>query len=331
MSLRVQVIGLGGQGPARSLRSLLDGRPVLARFEAPALDWLAGDFALVDAFDGLFEDGPVEGIVPSLMRRIEELAGQADECVYLVPGSGLVGDATVEALAERFDIQVQGGQLAIERPLADVQVADALSLAIAEAQYPFDAGSGAIDPARPLVVTNLRGASVLPLAARRIERALGAPIAGPDASGTLVIMPESEPGPVRSFSGLERIVATLRSPGGCPWDREQTVETLIPMMLEEIDELRDAFERGAAVERADELGDVLLHIAMIAQIAREQHDFGIEEVLEAISGKMVRRHPHVFGDVEVSTIEELYDVWQQVKDSERSGGGAGSREQVSEG
>jgi uncharacterized protein YabN with tetrapyrrole methylase and pyrophosphatase domain len=85
------------------------------------------------------------------------------------------------------------------------------------------------------------------------------------------------------------------------------------------------------LDQADELGDVLLHIAMIAQIAREQLGFTIEDVLAAITAKMVRRHPHVFGDVRVSSIEELYQVWQDVKESERAGEPSGSSDAVSRG
>lgn len=331
MSLRVHVIGLGGQRPASELADLLRSGPVLARNDQSARGWLGEAFALEGGFDDLFERGPAGAIIPAIIERFERVKQRADECVYLVPGSGVIGDATVEALYGSFEVTLLAGQLDVQRPFGDAQVTDALALAIAEELHPFDSGQGVIDPARPLIVTNLAGSAVKPLARRRIERAIGGAAPDPDESGTVVVLPQSEPGAVRSWSGFERIISMLRSPEGCPWDREQTVETLIPMMLEEIDELRAAFAAEGAAEQADELGDVLLHIAMIAQVARERHDFGMEEVLDAISGKMVRRHPHVFGDVEVSSIEELYEVWQQVKDSERSGGGSEPGEQVSGG
>ncbi len=110
----------------------------------------------------------------------------------------------------------------------------------------------------------------------------------------------------------------MRSPDGCPWDREQTVDSLLPQLIEELDEFREACSSGTAAEQAEELGDVLLHIVMIAQIAREAAKYTSSDVLSSISAKMVRRHPHVFGDVQIDTFEELYSMWDQIKSQEKA-------------
>ena len=103
-----------------------------------------------------------------------------------------------------------------------------------------------------------------------------------------------------TFNDLVNLMARLRSPNGCPWDREQTYATLAPMLLEEAYEAFEAVEdarEGRPAELRDELGDLLFQIVFYAQVANERGEFTIDDVINAIHDKMVRRHPHVFGDV----------------------------------
>lgn len=127
-----------------------------------------------------------------------------------------------------------------------------------------------------------------------------------------------------TFNDLVALMARLRSPEGCPWDREQTYATLAPMLLEEAYEAFEAVEaarEGRPSELRDELGDVLFQIVFYAQIAGERGEFTIDEVVEAIHSKMVRRHPHVFGDVTVRDNEELLRNWEAIKAKERGAAG----------
>src|SRR3982074_2094086 len=104
----------------------------------------------------------------------------------------------------------------------------------------------------------------------------------------------------KTFNDLVELMQKLRSPNGCPWDREQTYATLAPMLLEEAYEAFEAVEEareGRPNELRDEHGDLLFQILFYAQVAKEQGDFTIDDVTSAIHSKMVRRHPHVFGDV----------------------------------
>ena len=117
----------------------------------------------------------------------------------------------------------------------------------------------------------------------------------------------------------------LRGPGGCPWDREQTHETLRPYLMEEAAEAVDALASGDPGRMADELGDVLLQVAFHAVIAEEAGTFGYDDVESAIVDKLVRRHPHVFGDVAVAGVDDVLTNWKAIKAAERSGDGAPER------
>ena len=120
-----------------------------------------------------------------------------------------------------------------------------------------------------------------------------------------------------SFDGLVEIMAHLRSSDGCPWDRQQTHATLKPYLLEEAYEVLEAIDQGDGDELCKELGDVLLQVVFHAQIAAEEERFGIEEVGRAIVDKLVRRHPHVFGEVEVDGSDQVLRNWEQIKKQER--------------
>ena len=118
---------------------------------------------------------------------------------------------------------------------------------------------------------------------------------------------------------LIEVVAKLRSPdGGCPWDLAQTPQTLIPYVLEEAYEVADALRQGNPEAIADELGDLLLQVVLQAQIASESGQFDLTTVAEKITEKLIRRHPHVFGETVVETAEQVRQNWEQIKADEES-------------
>ena len=121
--------------------------------------------------------------------------------------------------------------------------------------------------------------------------------------------------------GMAAISARLRAPDGCPWDRRQTHASLRPFVLEEAYETVDAIERGSAADLAEELGDLFLQIILHAQLAAEAGTFDLTDVYRTLGAKIVRRHPHVFADVEVSGAEEVLRNWEAIKASERSDAG----------
>jgi len=118
------------------------------------------------------------------------------------------------------------------------------------------------------------------------------------------------------IASLFEVVARLRAPGGCPWDREQTHESLRPYLLEETYELLEAIDAGDDAKMKEELGDLLLQVAMHAEIAAQEGRFDAAQVSESAAAKMVARHPHVFGDVSVANSDEVLRNWEHNKERE---------------
>lgn len=116
---------------------------------------------------------------------------------------------------------------------------------------------------------------------------------------------------------LREIVARLRSPGGCPWDIEQTPDSLIPGMIEEVYEVIEAIEKRDHVNLREELGDLLLQVVMQAQIASEEGRFHFDDLTAAVSEKLIRRHPHVFGNTEAKDSAEVLRQWDEIKRAEK--------------
>ena len=128
-----------------------------------------------------------------------------------------------------------------------------------------------------------------------------------------------EQNPHPAFARLVEIMATLRSPTGCPWDREQTPDSLKPYLVEETYEVLDALEAKDLPAFKEELGDLLLQIVFHSQLMAETGEFTIEDVAQAIADKLVRRHPHVFGDVTVKDANEVVQNWAKIKAKEKTG------------
>lgn len=119
------------------------------------------------------------------------------------------------------------------------------------------------------------------------------------------------------FRRLCEVVAQLRSPEGCPWDREQTLATIKPFTLEETYELLDAIDSGNDGEIVEELGDVLLQVLLDAQIGADEGRFGLVEVMEGITAKLIRRHPHVFGEETARNADDVKRHWDRIKSQEK--------------
>ncbi len=123
------------------------------------------------------------------------------------------------------------------------------------------------------------------------------------------------------FARLVSLMARLRAPGGCPWDREQTFDSIKPHTLEETYEVLDAIDRRAWQDLAEELGDYMLQAVFYAQMAAEQDLFTIEDALDAINRKLVRRHPHIFGEESAETAGDVKRIWSEVKAAEKAAQG----------
>lgn len=129
--------------------------------------------------------------------------------------------------------------------------------------------------------------------------------------------------PEKPLERLLAIMRRLRGPDGCPWDQEQTLDSLKPYLVEECHEVLDAIDSGDPAAHCDELGDVLLQIVFQAQIRAEAGAFTFDDVAAAIAAKLIRRHPHVFGDAVAHTPGEVLKNWEAIKRGEKTGGKAG--------
>ena len=122
---------------------------------------------------------------------------------------------------------------------------------------------------------------------------------------------------MEKFDELCNIIARLRAPDGCPWDRKQTAETMRKSLLEEAGEAVEAIDKKDDENLKEELGDVMLVVAMIARIKEEEGAFSMSDVLSEVNAKLIRRHPHIFGDAKATTAEEVLALWNQVKEEEK--------------
>ena len=123
---------------------------------------------------------------------------------------------------------------------------------------------------------------------------------------------------MHTFDDLIGIIAELRSDHGCPWDKEQTFESLKKCLADDAQEVFEAVDNKDMENLCEELGDVLLQVVLYSQIAKEAGAFTIDDVIDGISEKMVRRHPHVFGDIEVNSPEEALALWKEIKLQEKA-------------
>jgi tetrapyrrole methylase family protein/MazG family protein len=213
-------------------------------------------------------------------------------------------------------------------------------------------GSVAFDPSLPLIIIRTDAASgtdaVLPgRHARSGPRAVLAALYPPAhgllrlADGARVALEEvDEPAllvddwlvppldPIDNLASphnMAAISARLRAPDGCPWDRKQTHLTLRPYLLEEAYETVDAIEHGTPADLAEELGDLLLQVILHAQFAAEAGEFDLTDVYRSIGAKIVRRHPHVFGEVEAAEVDQVMANWEAIKAAERAAAGRADR------
>ena len=153
-------------------------------------------------------------------------------------------------------------------------------------------------------------------------------LAAEDLAAPVYLAPVAPVADVASPWGMPWISARLREPDGCPWDREQTHESLRNHLLEEAYEVYDALADGASPELAGELGDLLLQVVLHAQLAAEQGVFDMTDVWAAIASKIVRRHPHVFGESEARTAADVNRQWERIKAGERAAAAAGNGSEV---
>ncbi len=349
----ITIVGLGPGDPrllTREAWEILTQAPeVYLRTERhPTVDALRDVPGLrLVSFDEVYEQTDAfADVYQTISARILDLATRPQGVVYAVPGHPAVGETTTlliqqGAAARSLTVRIVEGLSFIESLLTALRV-DALDgLQIADAMVVASKHHAPLDPDRPAILGQLysrllAGEVKLVLLNTYPEdhpltlvQAVGTPArqlvqlplhkldhasSSFDHLTALYIPPLSQAG---GYDALQEIVAHLRAPNGCPWDREQTHESLVTSLLEETYEVVAAIESGDAHRLSEELGDLYLNLAMQVQIAAEEGEFRLADVLSHVIAKLIRRHPHVFSGLDVQNVDEVLQNWEKIKAAER--------------
>ncbi len=340
-------IHIAGLGPGRAelltveVRALLTSgmRIILRTRHHPTVAALEPTVAFTDCDDLYRVGASFDRVYEAIVARVLE-AGRAGDVVYAVPGHPLVAERTVVELlpragSEGIAVRVYPGlsfadaaATTLRCDMATVQLCDALDLRI-DAQRPAlvsqihdrDVSTtlklALLDiypPDHTIIALASLGTdneSVRPLPLSELDHR---PTSHLDAIFVPALPPLED---VRRFDGLHAIVARLHAPDGCPWDREQTHASLRPHLLEEAYETLEAIDAGDPSRLTEELGDVLLQVLMHAAVAARTGDFTLADITEHIARKLLRRHPHVFGEATAKTAEEVWQSWEALKQAEK--------------
>jgi tetrapyrrole methylase family protein/MazG family protein len=354
MTSGITIVGLG-PGPAEGVsregwRALEEAAVVCLRTLRHPAAAEVDAMRACQSFDALYESAETfEQVYDEIVRRVLALGAGPGGVAYAVPGDPMVGEATSTPLIEGaraagLPLRIVHAASFLEPMLEligvdamdNLQIAD--GLALGRSHYP------ALVPDHPALIGQVFSrmvASELKLtllaqypanhpvtvvsdAGQTTASARTMDLESLDRSeafshATTVYVPAL--GTTSSFESFQETIAHLRAPEGCPWDREQTHESLRPHLMEEAYETLDAIDRGQAAALREELGDLLLQVVLHAQIASEAGDFTMSDVIAAIQAKIVRRHPHVFGEVEVGGVDEVLHNWEDLKAAERAQAG----------
>ncbi|MDN5326369.1 MAG: tetrapyrrole methylase family protein / MazG family protein [Moorella sp. (in: firmicutes)] len=353
MAGKVIVTGLGPGDPAQVPEAVLKAlagadkiylrtsrHPAVAALEVRGLKW--------ETFDSFYEEA---ADFEELYQRIASFlltgaAAKADKkLAYAVPGHPLVAERTVALLLEKapaagVDLEIIPAMSCLDALYATLKIDPARGLTVADALTFSAAG---LDPGLGLILTqvyNRRVAGEIKLDLMTVypdeypvtvvrgaglpdgERVATVPLYTIDRLEwldylTSLYLPPYPEGRDRTLAGLEAIMARLRGPGGCPWDREQTHVSLKRYLVEETYEVVEAIDAGDMNKLCEELGDLLLQVVFHARLAEEEGDFTLADCLAGICAKMRRRHPHVFGQAVLDTAGEVLARWDQIKVTER--------------
>ncbi|QHA90061.1 nucleoside triphosphate pyrophosphohydrolase [Bacillus sp. N1-1] len=347
----ITIIGTGAgdltQLSLGSYRKLKSADRIFARtLDHPVLKELMSEGLVVTGFDDIYESNDsFEETYRTIVDRLFEEAQQGS-LIYAVPGHPMMAEATVQLLLEEqaqqgVEVIVAGGQSFLDDlftavridPIEGCQILDATRFTKSEVQVrnhlifvqvydQFTASSVKLTLME--LLPDDYEVTVLQAAGSQDEKIMTVPLFELDRSMevnnlTAVYVPPVKDTTLlyQDFEWVRHVVASLRGPGGCPWDQKQTHESLKKYLIEEAYEVFEAIDDQDDEHLADELGDVLLQVLLHAQIGEDEGMFTIEDVIGKLSDKLIRRHPHVFGDEQVQTAEEVVGLWNQVKEQEK--------------
>ncbi len=347
----ISIVGLGPGDPDLITRrgwAVLTAAPhIWLRTRRHPAAALLGAHTQVHSYDDLYERHHDFAEVYAAIAADVVARGQEGDVVYAVPGDPAVAEATtpaIQALAAARGIPctlIPGVsfleptfQALGQDPIAGVQIVDALTLAarhhppgspdqgllVVQLYNRFLAGEVKLTLMNAYPDDHLVTLVIAAGTAQARTHAL--PLYELDRRDlfddltTLWAPPVAQPA---GYDALQEVIAHLRAPEGCPWDREQTHESLRPYLLEEAYEALAALDADDAPALAEELGDLLIQVALHVQIATEEGEFKLGDVIGHVVAKLIRRHPHVFGDVPVAGVGDVIRNWETIKQAERAG------------
>ena len=348
MSSCLHVMGLGPSGLEQltlgNYRRICGAKKIFARTaEHPCVQELMAEGICVESFDEIYAtESSFEAVYESITEQLRKELRKGSEVIYVVPGHPMVAEKTVqlisEKLAQEYEIVIHPAMSFVDEIFRVLKFDPIDGVLIRNNDVLKDVGlTGKEWLIIPQVYNKLIASEVkLDLMSSYpddawvyITKALGTPDEQVDKLPlyemdhgtydhltTIVLPPNSD---VISFSKLTKVMAILRSEQGCAWDLEQTHDTLKPCLIEESYEVLDAIEKNDMYNLCEELGDLLLQVVFHSQLASEESEFDIQDVLQGIIQKLIRRHPHVFGEEKVETADDVVLAWDRIKKEEKIG------------
>ncbi|MFC5543226.1 nucleoside triphosphate pyrophosphohydrolase [Ureibacillus suwonensis] len=349
--MHIAIVGLGAsdyeQLPMGVYKKLKEAKKVYVRtMDHPVLHELQEEGLQFESFDEVYEKhDSFQPVYEEIAERLIE-AAKEEPVVYAVPGHPLVAEQTVQLLIEaerqgKVQISFAGGQSFLDPiftalkidPIEGFQLLDGTSFSIhdvnmlshvliAQVYDQFSASEVKLTLMEkyrddyPVTIVTAAGSiqeqlKTVPL--YELDQAVEI-----NNLTTIYVPPvKSDLDALKDWRTFRSIIATLRGPNGCPWDRKQTHESLKKYLIEEVHEFLAAVDEKDDFGMVEELGDILLQVFLHAQIGEDEGYFNLEEVLESISEKMIRRHPHVFGDITVKNADEVVTNWEEIKKQEK--------------
>ena len=350
----ITLLGLGPGDPASLTREAWDvlasaGEVWLRTDQHPTVAGLPEDLT-VHSFDDLYEAGDsFETVYAAIVEKVIELGASPRGVVYAVPGDPFIAEATCPEIARRANemglpVRIVSGLSFLEPafaalgldPFPRLVLMDALELSQAHVPtFPVDTPVLVAQIYSRLVASEVKMTlnTVYPDEHPvRLVHAAGTPaqvvediplfeIDRSERIGLLSVLYIPPLAEGTSFEAFQEIVGHLRAPDGCPWDKEQTHASLRAHLMGEAYETLDAMDSGDPLKMAEEFGDLLLQIVLNAQIASEEGEFSMADVNKGIYDKIIRRHPHVFGDVTLDGVQGVLQNWEKLKAQERAKNG----------
>lgn len=346
----ITIIGLGAgdlnQLPLGIYKKLKNATHLYVRTEQhPVLQELQTEGVTWTSFDAIYEkNDQFENVYKEIVENLLKLSA-VNPIIYAVPGHPLVAEQTVQLLVQaekqgKATITIEGGQSFLDPifgalridPIEGFQLLDGTSFKRDDIQMNSHVLIGQVYDsfsASDVKLTLMEKypddfeVTIVTAAGSSEEVLKKVPLFELDREmelnnlTTLYVPPIHEKeSRVKEWQTLREVVAQLRGPNGCPWDKEQTHTTLKKYAVEEVYELLQAIDEEDDDHIVEELGDVLLQVFLHAQIGEDNGYFSLEDVLASITEKMIRRHPHVFGDVEANSTEQVLSNWQEIKAKE---------------